>query len=962
MAGTQADNRLQVVEQIQTRDATMAYDSKVINGLVEQGQDAMRAVKRGGLTVAYTGVPGIGQGIYDYLGILYGVSGDYLNQYTTAGAQLPTLVTANAGFSARDGAAGVGFIGQLWVIGGNNAAGLLNDAWVSINGTNWSQNTAVPAGVTGRTGGKAIVLNNVLYVMGGQDDDGNYLNDVWSTPDGQTWTEVLVNAPWGPRADFEILVLNNTIYIAGGQGVVDTLQITPGLWHDVWSSANGTAWTQQTAAAPWIGRRRFGFYSVGSALYVLGGMYNGLGYFTTYQDAVADLWTDGGSLGVTWTRVNSNAFGVAGCPMLAQTVITSEGLCEPYGTTIVTTNGTGGTGAVAQRFVSGDTDVEDQEWCEYYEAPTVTFMTVGSGYTSACDFTDAANGDNIFLLGYGFLNGAAVSGGRAGEVVYDNGNYFYFTTYINGAQSNEIWTSTDGINWTLLTAAPGYATRSMQAFTFGNMWVIGGSTAGTTYYNDVWSLGIGTTSFALDPTVAGEFYNFNQTATGIATPLMVFKSAHQGYTFNASLDALARITNANYPPVTVPGLVYLDTTFYVMDPDGKIWGSALNDPTTWTALNEIALENEPNGGAAIAKCGTYLVGYGQWSCEFFYDNGNAPPGSPLSANVSLAYQVGCANGRSMVQMEGTNIWIGQTVTEGAKVYIMQGYAPTVISTPFVDRVIQNDPLTMVYSFATQHFGHPCYVLTLVTSGITLVYDFVSQVWYKWTSTLPAASVAISSLSVDPFYTSSYASVTVSTAPNAHGMSDGDPAIIAGSSVLGYDGYYSFNVIDQYTLQYSIGGFAAASSAGTVTPYTYGYYRGVDGHELSNTEEGSIGGSVFVQDPLNGQVYVVTYNTGGDYGNPVDFNVVTPRWDGGVMREKYITRASIVGDMTSSTMQIRHSENDYQTWSLYRSVNMQASWPYLTSMGMAHRTAYQIRHTAFTPQRVEAIEIEYEVGV
>jgi hypothetical protein len=501
----------------------------------------------------------------------------------------------------------------------------------------------------------------------------------------------------------------------------------------------------------------------------------------------------------------------------------------------------------------------------------------------------------------------------------------------------------------------------MQAFVFGNIWIIAGSTGGTTFYNDVWDLGVGTTMFALSPTVAGEFYNFNQTNTGIATPLLVFKSAHQGYYFNAALATLTRITDPDYPAVTVSGLVFLDGVFYVMSPDGKIWGSAIEDPSNWTALNEIAIQNEPNGGVGIAKCGTYLVGFGQWSCEFFYDNANPSPGSALSANQALAYQVGCANGRSIVEMQGTNIWIGQTSTEGAKVYMFQGYAPTVISTPFIDRIIQNDPLTQVYAFATSHFGHPCYVMTLVSSGVTLVYDFTMQFWYTWTSALPTPAINLTALSVDPLYTDSYARVTASTAPNQHGINDGDPVVVSGTG-LAYDGYTSVNVVDAFTLQYNIGGFAAPTGSGQVQGYSFGYYRAVDGHELGNTSIGSIGGSVFVQDPLNGQVYVVTYNTGSDYNNPVDFNVVTQRWDGGVMTDKFITRAGLVADMTSSFMQLRHTENDYQTWSLYRSVNMQSTWPFLSNMGKAHRTAYQIRHTAFTPQRVEAIELDFEVGV
>jgi len=566
--------RLNVVEQLEPRNTTIATDPKVINGIVEQGQDALRAVKRAGRSIAFTGHPGIGQGLNDYLGVLYSVSGDYLNQFAVP-SLLPVLIQGTAAFGARTAAAEVGFLGKLWVIGGSNGAGLLNDSWVSVDGINWSPAGGNPP--SARSGAKAIVLNNVLYVMGGQDAVGNYINDVWSTTDGLAWTQILLHAPWGGRADFELLLFGNVIYLAGGQGV-PSLGGAPdvGLWHDVWTTTNGTAWVQQTPAAPWIGRRRFGFYSVGSTLYVLGGIVSN-GTNTTYANATADLWQSIDN-GVTWTRVNGNAFNVAASPMLPQTIITSPGAGAEYGGlgTITVVNGAGGSGAVAQSYTTGDDDVYEAEWCYQYDIDAVTFTTVGSGYTTPCTWTMNSLGVAIPATGYGFLDGTAVSGGRGGEVVFDNGLYYYFTTYINGSESNEIWTSPDGIVWTLKTAAPGYATRSMQAFVYGAIWIIGGSTGGATFFNDVWQLASGATQYALTPAVAGEFYNFNQTSVSIATPLMVFKSPHQGYTFNASLGTLTRIVNVNYPAVTVFGLVYLDQTFYIMDPQGRIWGSGIN--------------------------------------------------------------------------------------------------------------------------------------------------------------------------------------------------------------------------------------------------------------------------------------------------------------------------------------------------------------------------------------------------
>ncbi len=313
-------------------------------------------------------------------------------------------------------------------------------------------------------------------------------------------------------------------------------------------------------------------------------------------------------------------------------------------------------------------------------------------------------------------------------------------------------------------------------------------------------------------------------------------------------------------------------------------------------------------------------------------------------------------------MEATVVWVGQTRTEGAKVYIMQGYSPTIISTPFVDRLLQNDPLTLVQAFASTHFGHPLYVLTLVTTGITLVYDFLMKDWYIWTTLSSGNAVVITSLSVLPLNTATYARVIASTAPNPHGMKDGDPIQVQNVAQAQYNVSGNATVIDQFTFQYTINQPGDPQTVGLLRTYSTSTYGTVAAANLANSESGAIGSTVYGQNAADGNIYVLTYNTASDFNAPIDFTVVTPVWDGGIMGEKFVTRASVVGDQTASKMLVRRTTTDYQTWSLYRPVNMNSQWPFIPTLGKINRAAFQVRHTDFTPQRVEAIELEFEVGV
>ena len=159
------------------------------------------------------------------------------------------------------------------------------------------------------------------------------------------------------------------------------------------------------------------------------------------------------------------------------------------------------------------------------------------------------------------------------------------------------------------------------------------------------------------------------------------------------MGILTEVTDVDYPSETVPGIVYLDGTYYVMTPAGRICGSDINDPTSWDALNFIQCQAEPDSGMAIARLANYVVGFSQYSTEFFYNAGN-PTGSPLLPMTSAQVNLGCANGMSVVNGENTLFFIGQTRNFGRGVYTFSGTSPQKISTPFIDRILMADDMKM----------------------------------------------------------------------------------------------------------------------------------------------------------------------------------------------------------------------------------------------------------------------------
>lgn len=136
------------------------------------------------------------------------------------------------------------------------------------------------------------------------------------------------------------------------------------------------------------------------------------------------------------------------------------------------------------------------------------------------------------------------------------------------------------------------------------------------------------------------------------------------YTFAGGTSPATGTITAVGGKVTVPGIVYLDNTFYVMGTTAIIYGSNLNDATTWNALNFIQAQIEPGLGKALAKTQNYVIAFKEWSTEFFYDNAN-PTGSPLSPVQNGFNLIGCASGGSVANLDGILFWVSQ-LPKGAR--------------------------------------------------------------------------------------------------------------------------------------------------------------------------------------------------------------------------------------------------------------------------------------------------------
>lgn len=337
------------------------------------------------------------------------------------------------------------------------------------------------------------------------------------------------------------------------------------------------------------------------------------------------------------------------------------------------------------------------------------------------------------------------------------------------------------------------------------------------------------------------------------------------------------------------GAAYLDGSVYVLTTDGRIYGSNYEDTVNWNALNYITKTSEADGGTALCKHLNYIMAFGQWSGEVFYDAGNAT-GSPLNRYDAAKSEVGCAAGTSLVQFAGTLGWIGQSRESGRGVFIMDGLTPRKISTTAIDNylnasVLNNGATPQVRAWAVTVAGHTLYIMTLKDMDVTFAYDLIENEWYQWTSTSQVGTSLSESHFTSEFFSAAFGS-----------------------------------------------GYCLDGSTGVVSNITTQSYS-------DNNNDGSLLGYT-----------------------PISYRVITDNIDGGTNVWKFFHAVEVIGDRSGADISIRHSDNDFSSWSPYRKVNMIHSRPIIYQGGSSRRRAYEFYTTDNQPIRLHSAEFNIKTGI
>ena len=126
-------------------------------------------------------------------------------------------------------------------------------------------------------------------------------------------------------------------------------------------------------------------------------------------------------------------------------------------------------------------------------------------------------------------------------------------------------------------------------------------------------------------------------------------------------------------------------------------------------------------------------------------------------------------------------------------------------------------------------------------------------------------------------------------------------------------------------------------------------------------------------PISGNCSLVAMDTGTDlfYFNPavyqddgVNFTatVQTYKQTFDTFHEKYMSRLLVIADRASaSTLEVSWTDDDYQTFSAVRQINLAIERPVVHRLGRFLERAFKLNYTQNAPLRVDHLEVDFNIG-
>jgi hypothetical protein len=206
------------------------------------------------------------------------------------GGEPDWVLEGTAPWQARDSQAEWVFRDQLWIGGGwfQSFEAPPRDLWSSPDGKSWTRMTADAPWIHSDLP-ICATFRDRMWIMGGWHNGRlpghSASRQVWSSPDGITWEHVTEKAPWSARLAAPLVVHRDRLWLLGG---IENYYFgdDSSLKNDVWSTTDGRDWVLETSAAQWSPRGYHQAVALNDRIFVFGG-----GNYVPSHHAKNDVWS-----------------------------------------------------------------------------------------------------------------------------------------------------------------------------------------------------------------------------------------------------------------------------------------------------------------------------------------------------------------------------------------------------------------------------------------------------------------------------------------------------------------------------------------------------------------------------------------------------------------------------------------------------------------------------------------------
>ena len=243
------------------------------------------------------------------------------------------------------------------------------------------------------------------------------------------------------------------------------------------------------------------------------------------------------------------------------------------------------------------------------------------------------------------------------------------------------------------------------------------------------------------------FFEFLDDKIIICDPLTA--SGKGLYYTESPWSTLTQMTDADIPPQLANGVTQLSGYLFIIDRDGNIRNSDINDPTSYSALGTITAQRTVATYAnRITRHLDNVAVFKDDSIEFFYVADN-PTGSPLKRNENIFYEIGShrtdnSGGYTVTKIREKDYFVGFDNQGAPGVYVIERFRLRKISDEFTDLILKFWQNFGIVGAGLAYAGKNFYVLTALdgTTGLaieSIVIDTETGYTCIWDSDLPGLS-------------------------------------------------------------------------------------------------------------------------------------------------------------------------------------------------------------------------------